>query len=299
MNKRERWFNEGAPHLRRTLEAVGLGKLLPDGDFYMCPCCLIAYPRGALLDETLTEEHVPPRGLGGRGMLLTCKGCNNKAGHYFDSHAIKRLKVLEFIMGRGASRTLRATFHADGVPLRGEVTRAGSGILMQGVPKQNDSRVVEDHERALMRSRGFQFTITEQFTARLADISWVRSAYLAAFSAFGYRYIFQPALDPIRAQLKDPDAEILPSLVGFNPDAPASGRSVNLVRSPDDLQGVLVIMGHYSVMLPDPWGTLSCQELAAAIGRRTDSEGRLEIMCDGQIAPWPQSPAYRLDLEAE
>ena len=49
-------------------------------------------PAGETLGN-LTIEHVPPEGVGGRGLPLTCKECNNSAGREFDSHAVTRLNA--------------------------------------------------------------------------------------------------------------------------------------------------------------------------------------------------------------
>jgi hypothetical protein len=64
---RLRWFDQGAPMLRHVLNQLGLGdQMPPQGDFYACPMCLKVFPREAAIDGRLTEEHVPPRKLGGK-----------------------------------------------------------------------------------------------------------------------------------------------------------------------------------------------------------------------------------------
>lgn len=301
MDKREKWFIEGAPLFRRALEQIGLADRLPSADpHYACPCCLVAYPE-AIASQVLTIEHVPPDALGGKGMLLTCKRCNNEAGRHFDAHAIKRAEVHNLLLGRGTNRPVRAVFLADGIPVRGEVQSSGSGWFMQGVPKQNDPTITEAHERALREAseRGeapqFKFTITERFAPHQADVSWIRSAYLAAFAALGWRYILQAALDPVRELLKSDLPTDFPLIIGFNPQMDSSARAVMIVDEPESLSSVHVVIGHYSVFLPDPWGTLTLQELAESLAASRDSEGKVTCTLNGLTAPWPTKPLYLLD----
>ncbi|MFE9381106.1 HNH endonuclease [Streptomyces sp. NPDC006855] len=303
MDKREQWFREGAPLFRRALEQLQLADRLPNtqDDYYACPCCLIAYPFEAVEAKVLTTEHVPPDALGGRGMLLTCKHCNNNAGRYFDVHAIKRANVHNFLLRRETNRPVRAVFLADGISVRGEVQSYGTGWLMQGVPKQNDPAMLAAHEKALREAseRGeaptFTFTLTERFSPQHADLSWIRSAYLAAFAALGWRYILRAALDPIRAQLKSNSPTELPLIIGFNPKADSNARSIMIVREPECLSSVHVVIGHYSVFLPDPWGTLSLQELAESIAGLSDETGCVTAELSGQVADWPTKATYLLD----
>ena len=73
MDKRLRWFDEGAAALRRVFGQAGRGDELPaSADCYACPCCLGLYYREAVARRVLTLEDVPPKALGGRPMLLTC-----------------------------------------------------------------------------------------------------------------------------------------------------------------------------------------------------------------------------------
>ncbi|MER6335472.1 HNH endonuclease [Streptomyces tendae] len=303
MDKREQWFREGAPLFRQALEQLRLADRLPttEDDYYACPCCLIAYPFEAIAAKVLTTEHVPPDALGGKGMLLTCKRCNNDAGRHFDAHAIRRADVHNFLLGKETNRPVRAVFLADGISVRGEVQSSGTGWLMQGVPKRNDPAMLDAHEKALREAseRGeapqFNFILTERFSPQHADVSWIRSAYLAAFAALGWRYILRPALDPIRAQLKSDSLTELPLTIGFNPKADSNTRSIMIVREPENLSGVHVVIGHYTVILPDPWGTLSLQELAKSISELRDETGGVTATLSGQIVDWPTKPMYLLD----
>jgi len=246
MGKRERWFNEGALFFQQSLEQIGLADSLPSADpYYACPCCLTVFPIEAIAQQVLTIEHVPPAALGGKDMLLTCKRCNNDAGMHFDAHAVRRAAVHNLLLGRKTDRPVCAEFLTDDILVRGEVQSSGPKWFMQGVPKQNDPTVTEAHGRALREAseRGeapqFKFTITERFSPQQADVSWIRSAYLAAFAALGWRYILRPALDPIRTLLNSAAPTEIPPIMGFNPATDSSARAIMIVQEPQTLSSVL------------------------------------------------------------
>ncbi|MEU2610616.1 hypothetical protein ABZ570_03370 [Micromonospora sp. NPDC007271] len=123
VEKRLRWFDDGAPLLRATADPARVrqrparrrrlvrlppvpGRLLPSR------CHRRGPHRGA----------DPPRALGGRSLLLTCAACNNTAGTALDAHAVRRQHLEDFFIHRQATgRTLPVTVHAAGIPLRGTI----------------------------------------------------------------------------------------------------------------------------------------------------------------------------------
>jgi hypothetical protein len=63
---------------------------------YVCPLCvgqyLIYLPDGICGSTEFSEDHLPPESVGGRFKVLTCKKCNNDAGHY----EAELLRLLDF-----------------------------------------------------------------------------------------------------------------------------------------------------------------------------------------------------------
>ncbi|WP_326663476.1 hypothetical protein [Streptomyces canus] len=303
MDKRLRWFDEGAPKLRQVLDQLGLGDVLPAGqDFYACPCCLVAYPREAVSDDRLSIEDVPPKSVGGRPLLLTCKQCNNNAGSVFDSHAATRAEAEDFMRGRVTGRALRMTSHVDGIPLRGTAQWTDRGIEFVGMPERNKPEVQAAHLEALdayVESESprpnHSFTVHTRFSEARARISWIRAAYLAAFAALGWGYIFRGVMDPYRKQLQQPDASIVPTYILRDPNAPPEERRVLLVDRPDELRSVAVVMGEHTVFLPSLFQPMTCGELAEAFAsQRTDGD-QLSVNLDGKEIPWPKRAMYFLD----
>lgn len=54
---------------------------------YVCPLCGVGYTELSLtLDPPLLSlEDVPPKAVGGRPLVLTCRECNSRAGHTVDA----------------------------------------------------------------------------------------------------------------------------------------------------------------------------------------------------------------------
>lgn len=307
MDKRLLWFDEGASMLRLVLGRLGLGDKLPAAvDYYACPCCLVGYTREAVTAKILTEEHVPPDGLGGHGLLLTCARCNHSSGTYFDSHAVRRADVHDFVRSKVTGRTLQVTLHADGIPLRGTAQWTAKGVQIFGVPKQNDPRIQAAHFKALDAyvesgnpAPNLSFTVHPRFDEARARLSWIRAAYLAAFAALGWSYILRPVMDPVRDQLKNPNDRILSTYIFHNANASPDERRVLLVDSPDELRCVAVVMGEHTVFLPGLWRPMTWEALAEAFARRRAAGDQLSVNLDGNEAPWPTKPTYLLDRPVE
>src|SRR5262249_7665240 len=145
--------------------------------------------------------------------------CNDTAGSDFDSHAATRADADEFVRG-AIGRPLPMTSYVDGIPLRGTAQWTDSGIQLFGVPEQNYQKVQAAHFEALKayvesgNSRpNYSFTVDTRFDETRARISWIRAAYLAAFAALGWGYIFRGVMDPYRNQLQWPESEILPTYI--------------------------------------------------------------------------------------
>lgn len=240
--------------MRVVLGRLSLGGQLPDSeDYYACPCCLTCYPRHAVATGELTEEHVPPRRLGGRGMLLTCATCNNRSGTDFDRHAATQSDADDFVHRRSAGRKLPVTAYLDGIPLRGTVEQTDDGIRIRGVPKQNDPEALAAYGEALTANAAsgnpqpnLSFTMRTYFDESRAKISWIRSGYLAAFAAIGYGYTIRDVLAPVRQQLQHPGDEMLPACSVRDPDASPTQRLVLVVNEPAELACVAVVMGERS-----------------------------------------------------
>ena len=306
MDRRERWFSEGAAALRRTVTAFGHADLLPaPGQFYACPICLTTYNRDALdgPGPSLTDEHVPPRAAGGRVLVLTCATCNHTAGTALDAHASRREEIHDLLAGRDPGRDLRAEFAVDGITMRVKLDGADDALRLTVVDKANNPKDVAaatnslDAWAASAEQPGGRVTLrlTDRTSLTRAQLSYLRAAYLVAFAALGWRYVLGlPHLNLLRAQLADPDAALLPPLDLLDPGAPAERRQLLIVREPAELRSLTVVLGRYTVFLPWIEDPQPFEDLAAALKRRFGT-ATPSVHFSGKEIPWPTEPRYALD----
>jgi len=302
VERRERWFTDGAAALRRTLTAMGMEDSLPSaGQFYACPLCLMTYGRDAFDGGVFSDEHVPPLTAGGRALVLTCRRCNNTAGTAMDADAAGREAVRDFLAGRSPSRDLRAEFAVGEVSIKGNINNINGAVVMSVVPKANNPCDITNMTRTLTQWAdqgvggriGFRFM--ERVSPTAARLSWVRAAYLVAFAAFGWRYAFQACLNPLRAQLAAPAESILPPLALFDLGASRERRQLLVVEEPAEMRSLAVVLGRHTVFLP---GVMEPQQpfdaLAAALARYS-ALPTPHRQCVRKQMPWPTEPQYAFD----
>src|SRR5690606_794099 len=91
VDRRQVIFNKFRDNLNLLIDN---GFVTADKDVYLCPICL--RPHIDLnSDDPLTLEDAPPKSLGGSANTLTCKTCNNTAGHEIDFHLTERLREID------------------------------------------------------------------------------------------------------------------------------------------------------------------------------------------------------------
>jgi hypothetical protein len=110
-----------------------------------------------------------------------------------------------------------------------------------------------------------------------------------------------PYLAPLRAQLADPDATLLPPLALFDPGAAPDSRDLVVVQKPHELRSLAVVLGRYTVFLPGLEDPQPFASLASALSRSPvqltspGAPGRRQIPWRGKRIPWPTRPMYALD----
>jgi hypothetical protein len=296
------WFSRGARTLRAVARERGIEDVFPtDEDWYLCPLCLDVLLTVEEFDtEQLSVEHVPPEALGGNELVLTCKRCNNDAGHRFDAEARKQQRLRQFLSGH-SQQPETARFTVGDVTTKVEMDVVGqTGMFLVGVPKINnpaDLERMEEHMRMLSetQSTDFRFTVTPQlrYFPDRARVSWIRTAYLAAFALFGWKYILQPALQPIREQLMNPSTITLPLLSMYDPNGDPARHEIWAIKQPTEHRSLLVISGQQGVFLPLANDPRSLEDLARSLGARTDEP--VHYTFTGDMFDWASRPEHLID----
>jgi hypothetical protein len=287
-NVKQAWFDVGADALARLIPDVPRG--------YGCPLCLRSFPPSR--SDDLTIEHVPPRSLGGTPTLLTCVECNSRAGgpDGVDTHARCAENVFDFALGAMESGH-QAKLTIGGVSQNIRVSTSGP-IRMLGVPEADPPGTADRMQAAFEESSSATSDPTlritlfrDTFSPRRQAISWLRSAYLAAFSAFGYRYILRSSLNDVRQQIHNPDAHILKAFSLFTRKAPPDARYIGLTYDPEWLCALTIQIGRHVVFLPYFNGDFTLYERV-----QNDRFNSNELHFQARLlAEWPSRPMLVCD----
>lgn len=281
-NSRTAWFERGVTAIQQIASTNMAGA-------YICPLCIRAFDRKAL--ALLTKEDAPPRALGGRPIALTCKECNNAAGTNLDSQMVAELN---FEKG-WARRPLTSRLEVGDVSANVELSVEQPEIRVSHFGRHNSPATSEALRSALdsIYGQDLRLHIRLGHDARLAQVGWLRSAYVVAFAALGYSYILQPSLDVVRQQFQNPRLELIKNFVGVRRDGLSTTRKLGLTSNPSaNLDVIAVQMGTRVVLLPGFSPDIDVYEELAAVPNGSPFESSLT-----EIA-WPGEPRHDLDSEA-
>jgi hypothetical protein len=258
-----RWFNTGAsllgalaPGMKISPDESGLRSQLASGQWYMCPLCMSLYTVDEIDTNGLTVEHVPPRSIGGRPLVLTCRPCNNGAGHRLDAHLERRERLRRFGGPGALGESLEVTLTIAGIVNRGSMRLdADRRVLLTGNPKQNNPADVAELSRRLPElmtpGREINVEFRDTFDSESAQLSLVRAGYLAAFALFGYAYILRPEFDRIRAAIAQRHDDTFDPPVVRLESVDDDFRRIAIATKPASLAGhVVICIGRYGVVLP-------------------------------------------------
>jgi hypothetical protein len=248
----------------------------------------------------LTVEHVPPKALGGKEMVLTCRRCNNDQGSQFDGTAHRGRQVKSFMAGE-SSQAVVARFGLDGIESNVFLQRTGpSGFYLTGDPRisnPSEKERLESQMEALSKSgeTGFKVTISTRmkYDPARARISWMRTGYLVAFALLGWKYILRSTLQPIRNHLAGVSTSELPILSAYDAERDPRGRQVWIVQQAHGREFLLVAVGQHMIFLPGPEDFRTLEEVSASIGAQANKELRYSL--SGKLLPWPSRPLHLLD----
>jgi len=205
-------YNEGLlPHLELTADPT-----------YICPLCLGHFYQDDLdtsKPNHLTLEDVPPKSLGGKAKILTCRACNNTAGQAIDHHLRSRMVAMDnqqFLPGS----SFPAKLVQDGKTTQGQITvERDRTIRVRQAYKHNRRETLDNFVEGISPSKGnplmdIQFYPTRADFKRM-EVALLKIAYLMCFEKYGYVFITDPRYDVIRAQIKSPNADIYPTKAWF------------------------------------------------------------------------------------
>ncbi|MCP4383135.1 MAG: hypothetical protein GY798_17215 [Hyphomicrobiales bacterium] len=289
LRRRAAWFERGA-------HAIGcvVSPRPPAG--YVCPLCLGLFTREQLDAGELTDEHVPPKAVGGNPLVLTCVSCNGASGGLFDESMADEEKLRTFGTPQSAG-PLPGSVSFRGIRNNGSIDFDGERWKMLGDPGQNNPETLAAHTESLKHldaGSSLELRLSLKANPRRARIGWARSAYLAAFAVYGYRYVLQPALDPLRAALEDPDNSAFDPVIFRTTGESELDPLIGEVTAPQFLAGCrAAVFGPRVVLLP-PWG--ASQDWFATLRKQVPDEREEVITLVPVIGQrFPEGPIHLTD----
>jgi len=223
---------------------------------YVCPICLEFFTEQQLDLGELTDEHVPPESVGGKALVLTCRTCNRDSGALLDRAVAAEEKLRTF--GKPyAVGSIPGTLIYNGTRNNGSIRFDGETFQILGDPGQNNPGALAAHMAALDEGVGpgeeFRLELRVKTSPAYAPIGWMRSAYLAAFAVYGYRYVLQPAFEPLREAIRNPKKTDFDAVVLQGPDDGPLDPLIAEVFAPASIVGGLAVTFGPRVILLPPW----------------------------------------------
>jgi hypothetical protein len=188
--------------------------------------------------------------------------------------------------------------HPGSLRIGGEVLNAHVAVEEGGRPViqlrqgNNNPAAMKRFDQHMAEGGGLEgelkITARARYNPRHAKIGELRSAFLAAFALFGYKYAFHQHLDSVRQQIMQPDKKVIDGwTLELTTEPPRN--VIALLRDP---QALVVQIGARGVLLPVPWGSADLYEQMAT--RYTPGE---LANFGGMRLGWPASLEMRLDFD--
>lgn len=287
MNKRDRKFR-----LFRQGVAAIKGAGIDTKGRYVCPICCRCFTSESIDNKVLTIEHVPPKSVGGKELVLTCKFCNEKGSGLegYDTHA-KNLQNIEdlFTFKKESDLKVKVSVGDTWVPAR---VRSRNGWWEFKIAEKRPPGAWESIKSKFRRARDSApqlKVIGRGADSDKASVSALKAAYLGSFAALGYSYIFQDIMKPLRQIILGEESSLF-KVSDFFFYAGKACNNVALIEKPEWVQGLLVTVNDRHVILP------LIDELPGFYRRLADRAGSATLSLSGQALGWPKPPSFELDL---
>jgi len=282
--------------------APAASKLLDVSDaVYLCPICGQGYFEKSAISGELTLEDVPPKAIGGKGLLLTCRDCNSKAGHKIDYHIKNHYDLNTFskiMLGKSNNEKASGdiSIFAENFPATVQNTTNATEIRL--IESANDPKKVERLKEHMSetsdsgKSNGFVFNIskTVKLDMRHMKIAFLKSGFLLVTALLGYVYAFNEKLAVVREQIRNPKSDLLGTTFWVEAGQGQFFAKRRIVAVPEPFPMLLVTFDNSAVILPD---FSSPSDLYNIISQKW-GKGR-SINFTGKPYIWPDKAVMALD----
>lgn len=196
--------------LSHLYHQTGLGFTLQMLIFVLCVCIRM---QSAI--QILLWKHVPPESVGGKPILITCKACNSNCGADLDVYLMNELEIIHNLNHLDTiPQKTRLTF--NGVEINAQATFSKTdGFRFMISPDNNNPIKFEGFvTEAKNAKENYEIKVVANITNRkrdyyLANNALLKSAYLMAFHALGYMYVFNANTNKVREQILNPKKDVI------------------------------------------------------------------------------------------
>lgn len=186
---------------------------------YICPLCLKVFNIGQIgeqINSYITIEHVPPKNLGGKPLVLTCKECNSVCGHEIDVYLRNEIENSDKVYFNGAKGHF-SKYGQGGAEVNAITNEDKEGIIDIRIERKRNSPINFDTFAESIKNstdnlhiHGHLILGDHRRSPKMACVALLKSAYLFAFYRLGYQYVLTTKLNAIREQILHPEKEIIP-----------------------------------------------------------------------------------------
>lgn len=224
----------------------GNGTEVIDRPVYICPLCIRAFSIESIDQQEfnpLTIEDLPPKSVGGNPKILTCKECNNKAGHTYDILILDSLKTEAFIR-RIPNSTIRSTISMNKGPRFKLITQITKSKGFKFILRTKNNPKAEESLQDLIKNWNeskINFSFQSPNNKKVA-VSLARIGLLLSFFYFGNRILFEGNYQKIRHHVINPEKNELPHdgiIIFPNDFRPEIG--VHLIKNPENFRTFLIV----------------------------------------------------------
>lgn len=208
-------FNSYSQNLELVLNKIAPERINEYKNKYMCPFCRRLFSIESLntkLDEHLTIEDIPPKSVGWKKKILTCKTCNNSHGGIIDSH-LPVVTNYKAFSNRTTNKSIniRLKFY-ENLQLNAELIYKGNDLFeIKTNPKLNNPSSLDHFNFSLEKGGLREFQIQwKSGNLKKAKLSIIRAAYLWGLCELGYAFILNPYFNNINEQLLDYSKNLIP-----------------------------------------------------------------------------------------
>jgi hypothetical protein len=234
------------------IRAQSFVNLEPDiNGSYLCPLCIRLFTKKHLdqsIENCLTLEDVPPKSLGGKPLILTCKECNNKSGNKLDEELRKKLIIHEFGKKTPKTQVQASMKFASGLYTSCAMSHRNDGglnvhLFKNGLKAKRGKRKCFPQISDYLRANGLNdFSLKiKTYKTKHPKIALLRIAYLLAIAKFGYSFLFNDNLEQVRQQIKTPEKEVIKGFGLIEQDDNSYEEGIYLVTQPKELRCFLII----------------------------------------------------------